>query len=1267
MLASRRMRKACKAAFAWLFLVMYVITSIPTQNWVKVAAAQSEYSFDFGANGTQSGFIGVSASESYDSSKGYGFNTPSNMADVAASGSGELSDAVQFKSTDASNTFNVDLPNGLYEITVYLGNTMRTSIWAEECMQVVNMTGDNAKHTWQMPITDGQLNIRATAGKEGYAFTMSALIIKKLSDDPKMSQTVWICGDSTVCNYYPLDTSVQGGWGQMLDQYIDTNKWQVRNMAASGQYAKGFVDAGQFTPILKYGKSGDIYIISIGINDTNYSTREEYHDTVYDMAKQAMEKGMKVVLVKQQGRADDISRSTLLTGRWFSDQLDVVGKELGVQVVDLFNLAQDYYLSIGQDAVYNLYMSGDTLHPNREGAKVLAKLMSEQIDFVGIKENVDGSRYYAVDASYENAIFENYNLGYSGRGYVNFDNMVGSNITFEVDVEEAGNYLVTFRVANGSVNDRAMKIEVNDGTDYWIQPFTSTGSYTTWEDRGIVLPLNAGTNKIKATATMSEGGPNLDYIELEKTDEPIAETYQPEQTTQAPAVNRNTTVYIAGDSTAQSYRASYAPQQGWGYYLNNYLGDSITVYNHAIAGRSSKSFYDNGRLTTILNEIQQGDYLLVQFGINDSSSIEERSAPVCGSVENATDGSFEYYIKMYIQGALDKGAMPVLISPTLGLKAYSNGSFVNSYTNYADAMRNLSNYYNVPFVDMNSLMVQNYNSVGYDAAKLYHLYGVVEGSTDMTHFSEAGADNAARLVSEPIKEIIAQYTPTTQAPTTQATTTQVTTTQVTTQEPTTQITTTQAPTTQITTTQAPAIEVTTTQAPATEVTTTQVTTTELPTTQMPVTESSTTQVSTTAATQVITTQVPATQSTTETTIQITTSELVVPATTTEMSGVSATTTEISEAEVTTAGVPMPPTTTQDWITTGWYPITTENDTDSTTEYEPDDSITTEDIVTTSGCPNTTENPGTNWYPVTSEDASSENPGTNWYPITSEDASSENPGTNWYPSTSEDTSTENPGTNWYPVTSEDTSTENPGTSWYPVTSEDTSTENPGTNWYPVTSEDTSTENPGTNWYPSTSEDATTEDNETSQYPIATEDSATTQNTVGDSANATTQNSAPANTTQAAQQDVNTTQQQTPASADFVAGETFTITWLNAVIQFNTVNANGGTVTYVKPVKAAEEIVIPNTICMNNKVYKVTAIGENAFANCKKLKKVTIGSKVVKIGKRAFYKCKNLNKVVIKTKKLKKSTVGKQAFKGISKKVTIKVPKGKLKLYKQLMKK
>lgn len=758
------------------------LTSYPS---TVAYAATGNYQFDFGNKGTQNGFIGVSASDAYDSNKGYGFHETGNMANVSAAGSGELSDAVQFKSTATSNTFDVDLPNGLYEITVYLGNTTRTSVWAEGCLQIINMTGNNAKHTLLLPVTDGQLNIMATAGKANYPFTMSALTIKKISDDATLPPTIWICGDSTVCNYYPLDSSTQAGWGQVLDQYIDTSKWQIRNMAASGQYAKGFVDAGQFAPILKYGKKGDIYIISIGINDTNYSNETEYYDTVTSMTKQALEKGMQVYLVKQQGRSKDISRNKLLTGRWFGGSLDKIGQEQNVPVIDLFNLAQNYFLSIGQDETLKLYMENDELHPNREGAKVLAKLVSEQLNLSGsattpstpsvsptpsaspepsepdVDPNPNEKRYYAIYASYTEGVQEDYNKGYRGKAYVNLDNKVGSSITWHVRAKKAGNYLCTFRIANGSANDRSMMLTVNQGKEQWLQPFLTTGSYTTWQERGIVLPLRTGVNKIKAVSTTSEGAPNFDYLKIEQTDEPIAETYDP-NTTDKPEENPSTpdttgthTIYIAGDSTCQSYRASYAPQQGWGYYLLNHIKSGYKVENRAIAGRSSKSFYDNGRLTTILNEIQKEDYLLVQFGINDSAAGNaERYAPVCGSVDHATEGSFEFYIKYYVEGAISHGATPVLISPTLGLKAYSNGKFVNSYTNYGDAMKNIASYYNVPYIDLNSLMVADYNNIGYDKAKLYHLSGVVSGSNDGTHFCEAGAENAASLVASKLNDIL---------------------------------------------------------------------------------------------------------------------------------------------------------------------------------------------------------------------------------------------------------------------------------------------------------------------------------------------------------------------------------------------------------------------------------------------------------------------------------------------------------------------------------
>ena len=326
--------------------------------------------FDLGAN-AQSGFISVSASDKYDKNKGYGFSG-NDVKNVAAAGKNELSDAVEFT---GNTNFNADVPNGLYKVKVTLGNTARTSVYMEDMLQIVNMTGNNAVDEIILPVTDGQLNIRAAAGKSGNAFTISAIEINKISDSTSMPSTIWLCGDSTVCNYYPLSSSTQAGWGQMLGNYVDKN-WYIRNMAASGEYAKGFVDHGNFDCIEKYGKSGDVFVISIGINDSKYYDNSEYKKVVTDMVKRAKAKGMDVILVKQQGRKGDSQLNPLLKSRYFSNELDQIASEQGCQIVDLFTLWQDYCVSVGGTKADSMYI--DNVHPNREGADKLAELFASK-------------------------------------------------------------------------------------------------------------------------------------------------------------------------------------------------------------------------------------------------------------------------------------------------------------------------------------------------------------------------------------------------------------------------------------------------------------------------------------------------------------------------------------------------------------------------------------------------------------------------------------------------------------------------------------------------------------------------------------------------------------------------------------------------------------------------------------------------------------------------------------------------------------------------
>lgn len=130
-----------------------------------------------------------------------------------------------------------------------------------------------------------------------------------------------------------------------------------------------------------------------------------------------------------------------------------------------------------------------------------------------------------------------------------------------------------------------------------------------------------------------------------------------------------------------------------------------------------------------------------------------------------------------------------------------------------------------------------------------------------------------------------------------------------------------------------------------------------------------------------------------------------------------------------------------------------------------------------------------------------------------------------------------------------------------------------------------------------------------------------------------------------------------------GDTYSIN--NLVYKVTTVGTGKGTVAVTAPKnKEITSVTIPATVTIQKETYKVTAVSQNAFANCKKLKKVVIGSHVTTIGKNAFKGDSKLKNITIKSKKLKK--VGSGACTGIDKSAEIKVPSSKLKEYKKLFK-
>lgn len=112
--------------------------------------------------------------------------------------------------------------------------------------------------------------------------------------------------------------------------------------------------------------------------------------------------------------------------------------------------------------------------------------------------------------------------------------------------------------------------------------------------------------------------------------------------------------------------------------------------------------------------------------------------------------------------------------------------------------------------------------------------------------------------------------------------------------------------------------------------------------------------------------------------------------------------------------------------------------------------------------------------------------------------------------------------------------------------------------------------------------------------------------------------------------------------------------------------GAEVSLIKTNKKAKRVTIPAVIKVNGVTYKVTSIGAKAFNGNKKLTKVTIGTNIKKISNNAFFKCKSLKTVTIKSVLLTKKTASKRAFKGISRKMVMKVPKKMKKVYVKIFK-
>lgn len=213
------------------------------------------------------------------------------------------------------------------------------------------------------------------------------------------------------------------------------------------------------------------------------------------------------------------------------------------------------------------------------------------------------------------------------------------------------------------------------------------------------------------------------------------------------------TVYIAGDSTVQTYDPYWRPQAGWGQMLPRFFDNQVLFNNKAIGGRSSKTFITEGRLDDILRQIRPNDYFFIQFGHNDATiSIPERYASV---------PDYKNYLKTFVIGARQRGATPVLVTP-MGRRSFdpNTGIFNVSFADYVQGMKEVADELQVKLVDLSAMSVAYYNSLGPIGTLAVFLHvdpGIYQafpnGNADDTHFQEYGAIQLARMIAGSVKTL----------------------------------------------------------------------------------------------------------------------------------------------------------------------------------------------------------------------------------------------------------------------------------------------------------------------------------------------------------------------------------------------------------------------------------------------------------------------------------------------------------------------------------
>ena len=210
-------------------------------------------------------------------------------------------------------------------------------------------------------------------------------------------------------------------------------------------------------------------------------------------------------------------------------------------------------------------------------------------------------------------------------------------------------------------------------------------------------------------------------------------------------------LYLIGDSTCANKKLDKEnPERGWGHMFQPLFDEAVIVENHAVNGRSTKSFRTEGRWERVHDKLLPGDYVFIQFGHNDQK--------IKDSTRYSSPSQYAENLRRYVRETRAKGAVPILLTPIVR-RHFVDGVLTDTHGDYPAQVRRVAAEEGVALLDMEPLTREWVAGLGDEASKEFFMWVAPgtcplypDGRQDDTHLNVRGAHRVARMVGESLRK-----------------------------------------------------------------------------------------------------------------------------------------------------------------------------------------------------------------------------------------------------------------------------------------------------------------------------------------------------------------------------------------------------------------------------------------------------------------------------------------------------------------------------------